>query len=163
MTTRSVLAKFSAVQMIDVRIPTAGVLFCAAPDAVIDDHTLYDCHDLLLEQPPLTARRSALHGRGDSGGGGIHPGRSGRSQDFVSAEKFRGFSSRKDIRVFACFIEGPPGEIELADHYIEIWRRWNTNPSRSATIAWEDLFDVPRGLSHTTVASTLGAAQRVCI
>jgi len=65
----------------------------------------------------------------------------------VSAEKFQFLSSRKDLQVFACFIEGPPSEIEISPHYTEIWRSWNMNPIRLAgMISWEKLFDVEDGV-----------------
>jgi hypothetical protein len=60
----------------------------------------------------------------------------------VSAEKFQMLSSRKELKVFACFIEGPPGEIELSEHYTDILRRRHMNPSSSQQSSWGEIFSV---------------------
>jgi hypothetical protein len=61
----------------------------------------------------------------------------------VGAEKFELLASRKDLRLHACFIEGPAGEIELSAEYTARWQNWETNPARSGAFStWETIFEV---------------------
>lgn len=61
----------------------------------------------------------------------------------VSAEKFAQLTSHSDLRFYACFIEGPTGEIEFAAHYTARKKAWLTNPTpRGGAFSWADVLDV---------------------
>jgi hypothetical protein len=61
----------------------------------------------------------------------------------VSAEKFELLAARKDLRFNACFIEGPPGEIEPEAKYTARWQNWQTDPTRQSGLCpWETIFEV---------------------
>jgi hypothetical protein len=61
----------------------------------------------------------------------------------VSPETFRQLASLRDLRFDACFIEGPPGQIELSVDYTARVKRWHTNPTRQGGLFnWADILEV---------------------
>ena len=44
----------------------------------------------------------------------------------VSPQTFSALASRKGIAAFTCFLEGPSGEIEFSDHFMQIQRDWQS-------------------------------------
>ncbi|KLU21962.1 hypothetical protein EOS_33000 [Caballeronia mineralivorans PML1(12)] len=59
----------------------------------------------------------------------------------VSSQVFGALSSQKGIAAFACFLEGPNGEIEFSDHFMQMQRDWQ-KARRTGMFTADQIFGV---------------------
>jgi hypothetical protein len=106
--------------------------------------TYWALHDLCISKKDFLGAMNATHNRlylGASVDRKSLARATGTALFFnVSADKFEGLASRKDLRFDACFIEGPAEEIELSEEYTARWKEWHRNPTRaSGAVQWHIL------------------------